>query len=67
MVAEGGIADYGVEKAALEPGILETIIYMMIIGIKILGDGRSCGIEFHRKKVRVEIFRAEANKVTYAR
>ena len=67
LIAEGRIADYGIEKASVESGSLETIIYMMVIGIKILGDGGSCGIEFHRKKVRVKIFRAETDEIADAR
>ena len=63
LFAEGGIAHYGVEKAAAESGVLKTVMYMMLIGIEILGYGGSRGIEFYGKEFRIESFRTKAQEV----
>ena len=47
--------------------MLKSIIDMSRFGVEKFCYGRCCGIEFNGKKIRIELFGAEADEIADAR
>ena len=66
LLAERGIADYGVYAAGTEPTVLEADVEMLFFGVEILSDGCGCGVKLYSEKLRIEVFRAKADEIADA-
>ena len=63
LLAERGIADYGIYAAGTELTILEASIKVLRFGIEVLRDGRGRGVKFHSHETGIEVFRARPIKL----